>query len=70
MNKIDLKSLAKRQWQDYHQNNPGTFFLTENQPWIQNTAEIRYSSLEMQKLEEKYLFEALFEICALESRIF
>ena len=29
MNKIDLKSLAKRQWQDYHQNNPGTFFLTE-----------------------------------------
>ena len=29
MNKIDLKSLAKRQWQDYQQNNPGTFFSTE-----------------------------------------
>ena len=29
MNKIDLKSLAKRQWQDYQQNNPGTFFATE-----------------------------------------
>ena len=29
MNKIDLKSLAKRQWQDYRQNNPGTFFSTE-----------------------------------------
>ena len=29
MKKIDLKSLAKRQWQDYQQNNPGTFFSTE-----------------------------------------
>ncbi len=29
MSKIDLKSLAKRQWQDYQQNNPGTFFATE-----------------------------------------
>ena len=29
MNKIDLKSLAKRQWQDYQQNNPGTFFSSE-----------------------------------------
>jgi len=29
VNKIDLKSLAKRQWQDYQQNNPGTFFSTE-----------------------------------------
>ena len=60
MNKINLKSLAKRQWQDYQQNNPGTFFSTEkNTLSLEEAYKVQVKHLDEREKELKTELKAI-----------